>query len=208
MKTRLSSPPSAAASAPTHRLLAKDRDRERRARVVFASFEKHLHVGSRAGEREQSRFVIDEAFERSRVVTAMLEEVNDEPGIEIARARAHDEPGGWRERHRRVDRLPVTNSRHARAASEMRDDRATELVRAQSLDDVLVRQPVKTVSPNACVEERSGECEPLRDLGERSMKRCVEADDLRHVGEARAHGFDRAELRRKMERRERDRERE
>src|SRR6185436_9733909 len=47
--------------------------------------------------------------------------------------------------------------------------------------------------------------EAARDLGERSVKSGIEADDLRHVGEPGADRGDRAKPDREVQRRERDR---
>ena len=124
-----------------------------------------------------------ERLELARAVAVMVHEVNDDAGIEIARARAHHEPAGRREPHRRIDRAPVLHRRHARPVAEVGDHRAPELRRAERLDDVLVREAVKAVAPHPRVEEIARQREALGDLGQRAMKGGVEAHHLRDVRE-------------------------
>ena len=184
------------------RLVAEAVDRACGPRIRGTSREQVLHVRRRAGERQEAAFAVDEPRERLLVVT-VIEQVEHHAGIEVARARPHDETTGRREPHRRVDRAPVADGDHARAVAQVREHRTSS--HRLDLCYVLVRESVNPVAAYSRVEQRRGKREPLRDVGQRAVKRRVEARHLGHVAEPLAYGGDRGELDRQMLGRERDR---
>ena len=51
--------------------------------------------------------MIDEPLKAPAVVALLIDEINHQPGIQIAAARAHHEAAGRRKPHRGVDRTPL-----------------------------------------------------------------------------------------------------
>ena len=100
----------------------------------------------------------------------------------------------------------VADRRHAGAVAEMRDDGAAEGRRADRRDDVLVRQAVEPVAPDALRPEPTRERQALGHRRHAPVEGAVEARDLRHAGEAGRDGLHARDRRRQMqgcERRER-----
>src|SRR5262245_57592591 len=83
---------------------------------------------------------------------------------------------------------------HRRAASEMRDDHAARSHRrgylTQASRDVLVRQPVKAVSPHPLGVEARGDREMVRNGAMAAVKGGVEARDLEQFGTPLQQGAD------------------
>src|SRR5262249_50817494 len=121
--------------------------------------------------------------------------------------RAHAQPVEGGESERTVDRLAAMECAEACPAAKVRDDDAA--VRdlgggvRQHCRDVLVRDSVKSVALKPGTAERARQRHHGRDDAAAAMERGVEAGDLRCGGKPRRDRFDRREVMRLVEWRER-----
>src|SRR5260370_39996660 len=148
--------------------------------------------------------MVYQALEALRVVALLLEEIEEDAGVEVATARAHHEAARRRESHRGVERPSVAYRRHARAVAQMRDDDARGCRVGKRLHDVFERDTVKAEAADSLVPQRARQREALGHLGHLSMESGIEARHLRQLRITRGRGLDAFDFARKMQRRERD----
>ena len=93
-KTKVSTPPSAAANAPRPVLgsVAEQLDRLGGADVLTLPRQKVAKVRARLRDTEQSGFVIDEVMELIDRQPLSPHQEPDQAGVDITAARAHDQP--------------------------------------------------------------------------------------------------------------------
>ena len=115
------------------------------------------------------------------------------PGVDAARAGRHHQALERREPHRRVDRAPVRDRAQRGPGAEMTADdpqaggRGAQHLR-HAVRDPRVREPVKSVAANAPPISPFGRKRVGgRGLGQRGVKRGVEAGHRRHAGKRVAH---------------------
>ena len=77
------------------------------------------HVARNAGEAEQPALLVEQLLDLRGGQPFRAFEEREHAGIDVAAARAHDEPLGGREAHRRVDRAAVIDGAERRAVAEM-----------------------------------------------------------------------------------------
>ena len=80
------------------------------------------HVAADAGDSEQAGAVIDQLFEHLRIELPFAHQIDQNAGVEIAAARAHDDPAGRGQAHAGVDRPARFDRGDAGAIAEMGDD--------------------------------------------------------------------------------------
>ena len=118
-----------------------------------------------------------------------LQQMQQHAGVERAAARAHHQTVERGEAHRRGDAAQSAHRAEARAAAEVRDDRAPARGVAVALGErdrhVLVGQAVKAVAPHAAfpqgMRQRATSARPAAACGESG----VEARHLRQVRQPR-----------------------
>src|SRR5262249_40373244 len=97
-----------------------------------------------------------------------------------------------------VDAPALTHCAHAGAAAKMSydDSAAGDLRRdlGQRRGDILVRQTMKTVSPQAAATELRWKRDKFGDFRVGRVKGGVETCDLGNLGEAFENGFDRCQV--------------
>ena len=108
---------------------------------------------------------------------------SDKARIEIASAHPHDQPGGRREAHGRLDGMAPVDRRQARTGSRVRqDDASPGLVRAgdacQFFHEIRIRQAMKAITPDSGGLIPPGYRHDLSDAGHIVMKSGVEARNL------------------------------
>ena len=107
----------------------------------------------------------------------------DQARIEVARARPHDQPGGRREAHGRVDGMAPLDRRQARPGAEVcQDDTAPGFLKAgdpgQFLHQIRIRQAMEAIAPDPGGLIPPRDRHDLGDAGHVVMKCGVEARDL------------------------------
>ena len=204
VKTRVSRPPSSAASPPISlRTRRQNRiDGLGGARVRRAARQQLPHVAARLRDAEQTGFPGHDPLQGGRVETPLPGEKDQHARIEVAASRAHDHAPRRRKAHGRVDGTTVAHGGQAGAVSEMRDDAAPERGGAHRRDDVLVRQAVIPEAADSIVPELAREREALGDLRHAAVERRVEARDVPGAGRLGEGGLDRRQLGRHVQRRE------
>jgi hypothetical protein len=181
---------------------------DRQARAGLGAREEIAHVVAHPRYSEQTRLLVEDRLDLADRQPQPLKEIEDDARIQGARPCAHAQAVERGEPERRVDAPGVLHRAQAGAAAEVRDDHPAVGdvgcdVR-QGRRDVFVRQPVKTVALHAGAANLARQRHELRDRGLPAMEAGVEAGDLRNAGQIRADGFDRGEVVRLMQRRERD----
>ena len=101
--------------------------------------------------------MVDQLLDRFNVHTLMLQQVQNDAGIERAGARSHGQAVDGGEPHGAGDAAAVLDRAHAGAVAEMGDDEPVprpplEHV-GQNGNNVLVGQPVEPVAPDAFLSE-------------------------------------------------------
>src|ERR1700683_3604692 len=86
------------------------------------------------------------------VVIVIAQQINDDAGVEIARARPHWNAAGRSEAHRGIDRYPVTQRTETRSVAQMREDRSCGKLCTEAMHQRLVRNAVETITADALVE--------------------------------------------------------
>ena len=133
------------------RPVAEQRDGLGRPDVDVLPGQQVAEVGAGLRDAEQAGFVVDQVVELVDRHPLGPHQEPDQPGVEVAGARAHDQPGGRGEAHRRVDAAAVADRRQARPRTEVgEDDAAPGRVRAgdpgQLLHQVGVGEAVEAVA--------------------------------------------------------------
>ena len=136
-------------------------------------------------------------------------EEGEDAGIEIAAARAHDEPFARREAHRGIHRAPVIDRAERRAVAEMAaHDFQLARTPLQKLRrrqrHVAVRRTVEAVAPHALLLVKLvRQTVEIRVARQRRVKRRVEHRDVRRGGEDAARLANAGDVHRIVQRRER-----
>ena len=79
--------------------------------------------------------MIDQLFKHGRIEFLLAHEIDQNAGINIAAARAHDYPAGRGQSHAGVDRFAALDRRNAGAVAEMGDYQAVWQIFRQLVDD-------------------------------------------------------------------------
>ena len=128
----------------------------------------------------------------------MLQQIEDDAGIESPRACPHRQAVDRGETHCHGDAAPAIDSAHAGAIAEMRDYELFPGAIGHELgecrNDVFIGEPMETVPSNPLFGELARQCEFLRQRRLAAMERGVEAGDLRHLRSNRADGTNRADV--------------
>ena len=77
-----------------------------------------------AGKALEAAVAIEQVLDRSRIHAFLLDEVEHDTGIDLARPRAHGQAVERGEAHRAFDAAAVGQRAHGGAAAEMGDDHA------------------------------------------------------------------------------------
>ena len=112
VKTSASSPPRAAASEPSSRSDAVDEqvpDREPGARIRAP--EQVAHVARDLGDPEQTGLFVEEMLEGACIHAVAIHEIEQDPGVDRAAARAHGQSVQRSETHRGRDALTAVQGR-------------------------------------------------------------------------------------------------
>ena len=127
-----------------------------------------------------------------------------------ARPRAHHQSVQRREAHGGRDALAVADRRHAGAVAEVRDDQAAWNAAGdggQGLQDRFVGQSMEAIAPQAGLPEFFRQREAGGDLRLGGMESSIEARDLGQGREQCLQRFDRRDIVRLVQRRQRDQRR-
>ena len=80
------------------------------------------HVGTDAGETQEPAFPVQQIVDLLKRVAFIVDKVADDAGIEVAHARAHDEPRHRAETHAGVDGAAALNGAGAASVAEVAGD--------------------------------------------------------------------------------------
>ena len=137
----------------------------------------------------------------------LLDQVQHDARVELARPRAHRQAVERGEAHRALDAAPLAQRAHRGAAAEMGDDHPAAgdvgRDRAQPLGDVFVGEAVEAVAAHALVVERARQRVAVGVRRMAAVEGGVEAGDLRHVRVDLLREPDRREVVRLVQRRQR-----
>jgi len=137
--------------------------------------------------------------------TGVLQKPQQQPGVDAARPRRHDQPVERREAHRRVDRVAVPHGGQRGTAAKVAGDELQALERpTEQLGGAScrrgMREPVEAVPAQApALAPRLRQRVSMRCRGQRRVEGRVEAGDRRYVAE---HAADRFERRQRLVERE------
>ena len=104
------------------------------------------HVASDSGNPKQAGSTINQLVDLVGIELLLSHQVDENTGIEITAARAHDQPAGGSQSHAGVDRFPALDRSHARAIAEMSDDEAVGKSIRDPMHDRFAGQAVKSVA--------------------------------------------------------------
>ena len=147
-----------------------------------------------AAHSDEPRFVLQDGGELLYVECSATQQVDENPGVDCARAGPHHQAVEWREAHRRPDRRPAGDGRDRAAAAEVGDDELELIYEpAEELggpaNGPFHREPVEPEPSDA----RAGP--PLRgdrvaggDLRQPRMEGRVETGDMRAVRDESTSG--------------------
>ena len=146
---------------PLLRLVAKQFDRLGRPDIDLLPFQEIAHVGTGFRDAQQAGLVVHEAVELVGRHPFGLRQEPDQSRIDVAGARSHDQPGGRREAHGRVDGMAPLDRRQARPGAEVcQDDTALGFFWAgdpgQFLHQIRIRQAVEAIAPDPGASNRRG----------------------------------------------------
>jgi hypothetical protein len=134
---------------------------------------------------EKPGLAVEELLDGPRVHLALVHQIDDHARIQGTAARAHRQPVGRGEAHRRRQAASRVHRAHARTVAEMQHDRlpgGRPRIQPRKLGgDVFVRQAVKSVTLHAGIVELSRQRESLGHVRIRAVEGRVEASDLRDL---------------------------
>ncbi len=166
--------------------------------VSRAGGEEIAHVGAGFGDAEEAALRGDEFVGVSGGELQVVHEIDEQAGVHVARAGAHDQSGGGGEGHGGVDRFAVMDGGHAGAGAEVGEDDATvgffrgdagQLAQEKSVGEAVKAEAAQA---GGLVAARDGE--ELGDAGHVAVEGGVEAGDLRGAGECVAEAFDQGDF--------------
>jgi hypothetical protein len=160
------------------------------------------HVAADARDSEEAGTVIDQLFEVDGIVLLLAHQIDQDAGIEITAARAHNHAAGRGQSHAGVDRFAALDRSDAGAIAEMSDDQTVGQAAAELAKDRFAGKAVKPVALDAGRLQFLGDRQNPRDLGQLGVKRGVEAGGLRQLGEVLPCHVDHRQRRRDMQRSE------
>ena len=143
--------------------------------------------------------MIEQIFELVGVELFIAQKIEDDAGVEVARARPHRNAASGSEAHRSVDRYPVSQCTQTRSVAQMSEDGSLGKLCAEMMHQRLVRNTVETITANPCVEVALREGEMRCDFRHRLMKSVVEAGKLRGRRKDRLRGGDERQSLRNMQ---------
>src|SRR5665213_3266836 len=123
--------------------------------------------------------MIDHLFQHARVELFRTHQVDQYTRIEITTACPHDHPSGRSQAHTGVDRSTLSDSCNAGSVAQMRNHQTRWQIIAQLTHDRFARKSVKPITSDTRRAQFLGNREGAGDFGYMSMKRGVEARDLR-----------------------------
>ena len=161
------------------------------------------HVVADAGQAFEAAVAIEQVLDGRGLHAFFGEQVEQHPGIDLARPRAHGYPVERGETHRAFDAAAVGQGAHGRAAAEMSDDDSARRHAwgdlAQAPGDVFVRQTVETVSPDTLGVEALRNGKVVRNRTVAVMKGGIEAGNLKQFRSTHQQRPDRCEVVRLMQ---------
>lgn len=163
---------------------------------------KRLHIAFAGGEGEEAALMIDEIFHLVGAELLRAKKINKDPGVEISGPRAHRDSTGRGEAHGGVDRHPIAKSAETCSIAEMREDGPLGKLRAEVMNERLVRETMETVASNTRVEVALRERQMRRDFRHGLVKYIVKTGELRRRREKRLRGSDKRQSLRDVQRRE------
>src|SRR6202035_6001701 len=107
------------------------------------------HVAANTRNPEESGSAIDELLEHDGVELLLTRQIDEDAGIEIAAARAHDDPAGRGQAHAGVDRFSPFDRGDACAIAEMGDDQSVWQRVGKLVHDRFQGKAVKPVTLDA-----------------------------------------------------------
>jgi hypothetical protein len=96
--------------------------------------------------------MIDQIFNLVGAELLRAKKIDKDPGIEISGACAHRDSTGRGEAHCGVDRYPIAKSAETCSIAEMREDGSFGKLRAEVMNERLVRETMETIASNTRVE--------------------------------------------------------
>ena len=180
---------------------------ERKLGARILAFEQIANVVADSGKPFKAAFVVEKALHVLRAHPFLIQQIEDDPGVELTGPGSHRQAVERSETQRALHALPGRNGAHRSAAAEMGDHGAA-LGKIGSdawepVGNVLVGQAVEAVTAHALVIERLGEGVTVGQFGVTAVKGRIEAGDLKELRLPRSHRADRAEIVRLMQRRKR-----
>ena len=122
VKTKASRPPSAAASMPGIEPDAIDEIVERESALRIGARLELAHVVADARKALEAAFAVEQILHRAGAHAFLVDQIEHDAGIDLARPRAHRQAVERGEAHRAFDAAAVRERAHRGAAAEMGDD--------------------------------------------------------------------------------------
>ena len=141
------------------------------------------HIAIDPGNPEKAGMAVDQLFKTRGVEIPFSHQIDQHARIEIAAARAHDHPAGWRQSHAGVDGVAIFDGCDTRAIAEVRNDDPVRPIGSELAQDRLARQTVKSVALDALGSQLQRNRQGSRDIRHSGVKRRIEAGHLRQSGE-------------------------
>ena len=160
------------------------------------------HVASKTRNSQEAGTVIDQFFEHGRIELLLACQIDQNAGIEITAACAHDHSASRGQSHAGIDRFTAFDRGDARAIAEMGDDQAIRQIMCKLVQDRFARKAVKPVALDALRSQFLGDRKNARHVRLFGVKRGVETRHLRKVGKMLPREADDRQSRRNMQRRE------
>ena len=185
-----------------------DEQINRLCRLQPVGFQQVAHVAAvSAGDAEQAGFVVEQVVQ-GFPVGALLEQEQDDAGIDAAAARSHWQPVERGESHGAVNADAITHGTQAGATAEMGDHHTAacqpRCALLQRSGDIFVRQAVEAVSPDAGIMQCARQGEAAGDVSVAAVEGGIEAGHLRQVRVRRGQRADRSQIVRLVQRGERN----
>jgi hypothetical protein len=184
-------------------LVAKQRKGLRSSRIARFSIKQIPDIGASLRDSEQARFMVDHGPKLHRGHRIRQRKIAHEPRIQVPRSSAHDQTGCRRKPHAGIDASAVLHGREAGAAAQVGQYDAA--LRAggiaetrQFLHQKRIRQAMKAIALNALRGVAARNRQLPGNERHASMKRGVEANDLRQFSVAMPQSLDEFELARQV----------
>src|ERR1700734_1036061 len=122
--------------------------------------------------------MIEQILQIVGVELFIAQQIEDDSGVEVARARPHRNATCRSEAHRSIDRFSVSKGTETSSVPQMSKNSSFWKGRAEVIDQRLIRNTVETIASNPGVEIMVWQGEVRCTLRSRLMKSIVETGEM------------------------------